>query len=155
MPGRSVDAGDLQELVAFLRTLRPRRGSGPARVTVETTDGHTLNGRRLNHSSTELQPLSEPGEGQSEPGDGERRIYLLRAAGERYRPVTSQVDWPTYNGDVRGNRYSVLDQIDRTNVSRLAPRWLFTLSGTGRLECCTRIATASSTCWTGPTARCC
>ncbi len=96
-------------------------------MSVETTDGRTLRGRRLNHSSTDLQLLSED-------DDGERRIHLLRAAGERYRPVTSQADWPTYNGDVRGNRYSALDQIDKANVSRLAPQWLFTLPGTGRLE---------------------
>lgn len=81
----------------FLRTLRPRRGAGLTRVTIETTDGRTLGGRRLNHSSAELQLLSD---------DAEPRIHLLRAAGKRHRPVTSQVDWPTYNGDVRGNRHA-------------------------------------------------
>ena len=127
MPRTAVNARDLPELVAFLRTLRPRRGTGPARVSVETTDGRTLHGQRLNYSSTDLQLLSED-------DDGERRIHLLRTAGDRYQPVTSQADWPTYNGDVGGNRYSALDQIDRASVSRLVPQWLFTLPGTGRLE---------------------
>ena len=62
MPRTSVNARDLPELVAFLRTLRPRRGTGAARVSVETTDGRTLHGRRLNHSSTDLQLLSEDGD---------------------------------------------------------------------------------------------
>ncbi|TDI45519.1 MAG: pyrrolo-quinoline quinone [Acidobacteria bacterium] len=125
MPGVAVTDAELRALVPFLRTLRPRRGAGLTRVTVETTDGRTLGGRRLNHSSAELQLLSD---------DAEPRIHLLRTAGERYLLVTSQVDWPTYNGDVRGNRYSLLDEIDTTTVSRLAPRWVFTLPGTGRLQ---------------------
>jgi glucose dehydrogenase len=46
---------------------------------------------------------------------------------ERYREVTSDVDWSGYNGDPSGNRYSKLSQIDTANVSRLAPRWIFQL----------------------------
>ena len=131
MPGTAVAGDDLRDLVAFLRTLRPRRGTAPAQVTVETTDGRTLSGRRLNHSATDLQLLSDS---EDDDEDGEPRIHLLRAAGGRYRPVTSQADWPTYNGDIRGNRYSALDQIDSSTVSRLAPRWVFMLPGTARLQ---------------------
>ncbi len=46
MPGFPIPDPDARALVAFLRTLRPRHGSGPARVTVETTDGRTLDGSR-------------------------------------------------------------------------------------------------------------
>jgi alcohol dehydrogenase (cytochrome c) len=35
--------------------------------------------------------------------------------------------WPTYNGNVSGNRFSALDQINTTNVERLAPRWMFAM----------------------------
>ena len=42
------------------------------------------------------------------------------------REVTSETDWPTYNGDPRGNRYTTLTQIDKDNVARLAPKWMFT-----------------------------
>ena len=42
--------------------------------------------------------------------------------------VTSQTDWPTYNGDPGGNRYTKLTQIDKTNVAHLAPRWIFPMS---------------------------
>ena len=128
MPRVAVADAELRALMAFVGTLRPGRGAAWPRITVETTDGRTLRGRRLNHSATDLQLLSDRSD------DAEPRIHLLRRAGERHRPVTSQVDWPTYNGDVRGNRYSLLDQIDATTVSRLAPRWVFTLPGTARLQ---------------------
>jgi alcohol dehydrogenase (cytochrome c) len=43
--------------------------------------------------------------------------------------------WPTYDGNLSGNRYSTLEQIHRGNIARLAPRWMFTLQGApGRLE---------------------
>ncbi len=43
-------------------------------------------------------------------------------------------DWPTYDGQMGGNRYSPLDQINLKNVSRLAPRWTFTIPRAGELE---------------------
>ena len=39
----------------------------------------------------------------------DRKIHLLRKSGDRYRPVTSQTDWPSYNGQTTGSRYSPLD----------------------------------------------
>ena len=48
--------------------------------------------------------------------------------------MTSQVDWPTYHGAPHGNRYSPVDQINRTTVARLAPAWIFTFSDASRLE---------------------
>ena len=35
----------------------------------------------------------------------------------RYRAVTSQADWPSYNGQTNGSRYSPLAQITASNVS--------------------------------------
>jgi alcohol dehydrogenase (cytochrome c) len=34
-------------------------------------------------------------------------------------------EWPTYNGNIGGSRHSPLDQINRSNVAGLAPRWMF------------------------------
>lgn len=34
-------------------------------------------------------------------------------------------EWPTYHGNLSGNRHSSLDQINRTNVAQLAPKWTF------------------------------
>jgi quinohemoprotein ethanol dehydrogenase len=35
------------------------------------------------------------------------------------------VNWPLHNLDLAGGRFSVLDQINTTNVATLTPRWLF------------------------------
>ena len=37
----------------------------------------------------------------------------------------AQTDWPTYNGDYSGRRYSALDQINGSNVKSLTPAWIF------------------------------
>src|SRR5688572_19081569 len=75
------------------------------RKSVQTVDGRTLEGRVLNEGLSDLQLRTD-----------DSRIYLLRkAAGDRYRIVTSQRDWPTYHGDVGGNRYTTVTQIDKAN----------------------------------------
>jgi PQQ-dependent dehydrogenase (methanol/ethanol family) len=43
-------------------------------------------------------------------------------------------NWPTYHGHLSGNRHSPLAEIDTTNVSRLAPKWIFPIANTKRLE---------------------
>jgi alcohol dehydrogenase (cytochrome c) len=123
MPALEVPEADLRELMSYLRTLRPSRGALPVRARIETTDGGTLEGVVLNRTASDLQLRSD-----------DRRIHLLRRTGERYRPVTSQADWPTYHGQYGGNRFSTLAQIDKTNVGRLAPRWTYALGDTSRLE---------------------
>ncbi len=40
-------------------------------------------------------------------------------------------EWPTYAGNVNGNRYSTLDAINAKNVSRLRPAWIHPMSYTG------------------------
>jgi PQQ-dependent dehydrogenase (methanol/ethanol family) len=41
-------------------------------------------------------------------------------------------EWPSYNGDIGGNRFSPLAEINTANVSQLAPRWMWTMPGTRR-----------------------
>jgi alcohol dehydrogenase (cytochrome c) len=43
-------------------------------------------------------------------------------------------DWPTYHGQLTGNRYSVLDRITPRNVGQLAPRWMFPIPNAHHLE---------------------
>ena len=43
-------------------------------------------------------------------------------------------EWPTYHGDLGGNRHSPLRAINTTNVQRLAPAWMFTVNGAPRLQ---------------------
>jgi alcohol dehydrogenase (cytochrome c) len=43
-------------------------------------------------------------------------------------------NWPSYHGQMSGNRHSALNQITTANVSRLALRWMYTIPGVQRLE---------------------
>jgi alcohol dehydrogenase (cytochrome c) len=94
-----------------------------ARKTVETTDGRKIEGQALNEGFADLAIRTD-----------DKRVVLLRKAGDRYRVVTSQGDWPSYHGDPSGNRYSKLTQIDKNNVARLAPRWIFPLANVTTIE---------------------
>ncbi|MDE3198273.1 MAG: PQQ-binding-like beta-propeller repeat protein [Acidobacteriota bacterium] len=119
MPGFPGIGGDEKtQLMAFLRTIRPRRRAAPVRRTIELESGAQLSGLVMNESPLDLQMRTD-----------DNRIHLLRPAGSKYREVTSESDWPTYNGDTRGNRYSTLSQITPRNVSRLTAKWIFTLEG--------------------------
>lgn len=122
MPPADLKDAELTQLVTFLRTMRPERRA-PVRRTVKTTNGATLEGLVLNESTFDLQLRTS-----------DQKIHLLRPAGDAYREVTSQSDWPTYNGDPRGNRYTTLNQINKTNIARLAPQWTFTMENVARLE---------------------
>jgi alcohol dehydrogenase (cytochrome c) len=105
------------DLIAFLRALRPRAGTGLPRASVTLADGSSVSGLVLNQSAGEMQLLGD-----------DRRAHLLReTTAGRYRAVTSQTGWTMYNGQPSGNRYSALTQIAPGNVSRLAPQWVFTL----------------------------
>ena len=112
------------DLVAFLRTLRPRANAGPRRARVMMSGGRTLEGIVLNQSQGELQLLGD-----------DRAVHLLRETTQgRYRSVTSQSEWPAYNGQPSGNRYSPLAGITVANVGRLAPQWVFTLPNAAQLQ---------------------
>lgn len=43
-------------------------------------------------------------------------------------------DWPTYHGQLSGNRHSSLTQITPANISSLSMRWMYTVPGAGNLE---------------------
>jgi alcohol dehydrogenase (cytochrome c) len=43
-------------------------------------------------------------------------------------------EWPTYDGQLNGNRHSPLNQVTAKNVGHLAPRWMFPIEGTRELE---------------------
>jgi alcohol dehydrogenase (cytochrome c) len=119
----AMSRSEAVELIGYLRALKPRNRSGAQRRQVTLVDGQSLAGLVQNQSLTDLQLLGD-----------DRRIHLLRRSGDRYREVTSQQDWPSYNGDTRGYRHSPLSQITVSNVSRLTPRWLFNLPNTARLQ---------------------
>jgi alcohol dehydrogenase (cytochrome c) len=124
MPPSIVDDRELGDLLKFLRSLARNAESRPVvRMTVQTTDERTLDGRVLGEGFDDLQLRTD-----------DQRVHLLRRAGDRFRPVTSETSWPTYNGDPRGNRYTTLTQIDKRTVARLAPRWTFAVPDAGQLQ---------------------
>jgi alcohol dehydrogenase (cytochrome c) len=124
MPGfPSLRGEEKTALMAFLRTIHPLRRPAPVQRIVELADGTTLTGLVMNETAVDLQMRTT-----------DRHIHLLRLEGNRFREVTSQADWTTYNGNVRGNRYSQLEQINRENIARMAPKWVFPMEGATRAE---------------------
>ena len=124
MPPSVVAAPEMADLVAFLRSIERRESDEPiVRRTITTTDDKTITGRVLNEGFDDLQLRTD-----------DAKVHLLRRAGDRYRSVTSGTDWPTYNGETGGNRYTTLTGIDKTNVARLAPAWMFSIPDAGQLQ---------------------
>jgi alcohol dehydrogenase (cytochrome c) len=119
----SVTGEKLNDLIAFLHTLKSQRKITFEKRTVETAGGATLDGSVLSESAQDLALRT-----------ADERIHLLRPAAGKFREVTSQVDWTSYNGDLSGNRYSKIEQIQKSNVAKLAPRWMFTISDAPYLE---------------------
>ena len=124
MPPQDVAGSELSDLVKFLRSIEKRPEAKPVvRLEVQTTTGATLDGQVLAEGFDDLQLLTD-----------DKRVHLLRRVGDQVREVTSSVDWATYNGDPRGNRYTTLTQIDKTTIQRLAPKWIFAFPGAGQLQ---------------------
>jgi alcohol dehydrogenase (cytochrome c) len=60
MPPSRFDEAELRSLLAFVRTLAPRRSEAPVRVSVDTSGG-PLSGFLLNRSADDMQVLAEDG----------------------------------------------------------------------------------------------
>jgi alcohol dehydrogenase (cytochrome c) len=124
MPPNQVAFAEMPALTRFLRSLQPRTQVRPLPTEkVQLTDGKTLDGQVLNRGFDDLQLRT-----------ADQEIHLLRQDGDRYREVTSQTDWPGYNGEPGGNRFTTVNQITKQNVGRLAPKWVFTQPNTARLQ---------------------
>ena len=126
MPPMPVPDSEMPALLTFLRDLQHQAEEEAAvvqRLQVRTVGGATLDGEVVGKGFDDLQLRTD-----------DHRVHLLRRASEGYREVTSAADWPTYNGDPRGNRYTTLTQIDKSTVARLGVAWMFTLEGTGQLQ---------------------
>jgi alcohol dehydrogenase (cytochrome c) len=119
-----VQSREATDLIAFVRSLKPRAGAVPQRGSFRLAAGASLSGLVLNQARSDVQVLGD-----------DRRIHLLRRSDtSTFREVTSQADWPLYNGSTNGTRYSTSAQITAANVRRLTPRWMFTVPNGGRLQ---------------------
>ena len=117
MPGTNATPKELQDLIAHLRTLRPR-GDQP-----EQFEAGGIRGIVRNKSDFDMEV---------EGNDG--GIHLMRPAGAEWREIHGGQDWPSYNGDPSGNRHSPLAQINRENVKRLRLEWMYSMPGAQRLQ---------------------
>ncbi|MCP5145009.1 MAG: PQQ-binding-like beta-propeller repeat protein [Gammaproteobacteria bacterium] len=118
MPPFALDDNRMQPLLMHLRALLPEGATTDAEHrTVTLTDGATISGTLVNEGLQDLQLRDEHAE----------LVLLRKTSGPGYRQVTSQADWPTYNGVPGGNRYSPLTQINKQNLASLAPAWSFPL----------------------------
>jgi alcohol dehydrogenase (cytochrome c) len=118
----NIQGQKLSDLLIFLRSVKPREAA-EVKLAVLTNDGRTLDGVVLNRSNDDLE-LQTP----------DKAIHLLRRSDGTYREVTSSADWTSYNGDLGGNRLTRLTQIDKSNVSHLAPKWMFSIPDAASLE---------------------
>jgi alcohol dehydrogenase (cytochrome c) len=139
MPPNPMSGGERGKLIKFLRVLQKEMADRPiVRLSVQTTTGETLEGRVLGEGLDDLQLQTKDKEVRllrrettGAPGTGNA---ATDAGSVRYRTVTSETPWPTYNGDPRGNRYTTLTQIDKASLPRLAPAWIFPVSDAGTLQ---------------------
>jgi quinoprotein glucose dehydrogenase len=58
-------------------------------------------------------------------------IVFLAAPASGQQPSTRNGEWPTYNADLNGTRYSPLDQINASNFSKLEVAWRFKTDNLG------------------------
>lgn len=131
VPARGMPAFDalpVSEMTALVTAIRARAAQVQTRLKVRTTDGRQLEGVALGQTGRELQIRTD-----------DERIHLLRRApgdtgGDRFREATSQTDWASFNGQLNGNRYTAVTQINKSNVARLAPRWVFPVPNGGRMQ---------------------
>ncbi len=65
---------------------------------------------------------------------GEQLFFGRDFPPERLLVAPPAQDWPSYNGDYTGRRYSALDQIKPENVHRLRAQWVFHSSNSESLE---------------------
>ncbi len=125
-------------------------------VTVELRDGRSVRGfarHRTNfdiqvqdiqgaiHSFTrsEIRAVHEEKQSLMKPANvnfDDLLAYLCKPTPITPNPaVHSQKfrngDWPTYNGKWNANRYSDLNEIDKSNVSKLGLKWIFSTSHFG------------------------
>ena len=55
----------------------------------------------------------------------------VRLSGQSYTPSSAKGDWTHYTADVKGSRYSPLDQINASNFNQLEVAWRFKTDNLG------------------------
>jgi len=147
-PATRIAAG-YETVEVTLRDGSTLRGFARSRTShslvLQTSDGklHLLLGEEYGKVAGIKSPVAPPFNGTAEqhrdllaflsglggvaggPGPAAPTIATAAALAEVNHPKSG--DWPTYAGNVDGNRHSPLDSINGQNVSRLRPEWIHAL----------------------------
>ena len=124
MPANQVNEEDLALLTRHLRSLQARSQARPSeRVKLSMTNGSVLEGVHLGQGFADRQIRTDDG-----------KVHLLRRVGDKYREAAPGIDWPGFNGDPRGNRYTTMNQITKANVGQITARWVFNIPNGARLQ---------------------
>ncbi len=154
MPAFQVSNEEAGALADYVMSLKARAKAAsmerPASLTatVRLRDGRIIDGILKNESNFDLQLLSTDGRlylltkdqvsevirSESSTPPAEAPIRPASEQGVSFEEVAHPQPgtWPTYDGNLNGNRFSPLSQINTGNVNRLAPKWMFTLKGASR-----------------------
>ena len=62
------------------------------------------------------------------------RLWVIVLCASTYASAQIKDDWPSYNGDYTGRRFSGLTQINPQNVAHLQAQWVFHTKTPGVLE---------------------
>jgi alcohol dehydrogenase (cytochrome c) len=109
-------------------------------VRVRARDGRSIEGLVQNESNFDLQLLTLDGTIATFSRD---LLTDVAELGRRVMPDLkprdgdtpwSTGDWPSYNGDDRGNRHSRLDQITAANVAGMRLKWTFPVPSSRNLK---------------------
>ena len=105
---------------------RRTRSRRCARKIADAGDGS--NARRDAQSGRIPKPAFDDPNAKATLATGELGSGIPFAEVAKPKPGT----WPSYNGDMGGNRFSPLNQINTANVQRLAPQWIFPIPSSPR-----------------------
>ena len=125
MPGNVMPAPEMAGLQKFLRAIQ-QDAPPVVRRAIQTTDGRTLEGELLGEGASDLQLRT-----------ADKRVQLLRREGDRFRPVTSETDWPIYNGDPGTPVFVNLDEgllVSQSTELRASQRRTYTTAVDNRVD---------------------
>jgi len=136
MPPIPLPDPDLDAVASYVRGLAQaaRQPRTWPRVAATLSDGTRVEGLVLAETSSDLHLLRDDGSLKTVARRNATATALPRAPMPTLTPRASppapgRGDWVTYNGDLRGNRHTELDEITPANVSRLRPAWTFAVPG--------------------------
>jgi alcohol dehydrogenase (cytochrome c) len=127
MPAFTLTDPEMTTLIAYIGRLRTPDAAPAKTVILHLTNEQTLAGVVKNESNYDLQLMGT---------DGALHVLTKSPDLKSLIPgVTAKPgDWPTYHGQLNGNRHSDLNQIDVSNIAHLAPAWMFPIANAKRLE---------------------